>query len=159
MNIDELLARESIRQTLSNYTVAGDRLREDDFAAVFTADGVLETQGVPEQDMFRHEGREAIRQWMGRWRSAPAAGEGPVHQATFVRHHLATCKIDFTGPDTASVRTYWTAYTDIGPDHCGYYVDSFRREGEQWLICHRRIRLDWRSPDSLMFSAIARTTS
>ena len=38
------------------------------------------------------------------------------------------------GPDTAKSRTYWVAYTDIGPDHCGYYVDAFRKVGDRWLI-------------------------
>ena len=40
MTIDELLARESIRQTMANYTMAGDRLRVDDFVAVFTDDAI-----------------------------------------------------------------------------------------------------------------------
>jgi hypothetical protein len=33
MTLEELLARESIRQTMANYTMAGDRLRADDFVA------------------------------------------------------------------------------------------------------------------------------
>ncbi len=39
--------------------------------------------------------------------------------------------------------------TDIGPDHSGTYNDLFRKVGGQWLIAHRKIRVDWRSPDSL----------
>jgi len=154
----ELLAREAIRHTMASYTMAGDRLRTQDFLAVFTADAILETEGVPAQDAFRCAGLPAIRDWIARWRErAPHDGE-PVHQASFVRHHLATSLIEFVDDETARARTYWTAYTDIGPDHCGCYVDAFRKTGERWLIAHRRIRLDWRSPDSLMFTAIARTT-
>jgi 3-phenylpropionate/cinnamic acid dioxygenase small subunit len=155
MTLDEMLARESIRRTMADYTMAGDRLKADDFVAVFTEDAVLETDGVPETDAFRYEGRSQIREWITRWLKPPA--EGPVHQGTFIRHHLATCQIELTGPDTAKTRTYWTAYTDIGVDHCGYYLDSFRKVGERWLLAHRRIRLDWRSEQSLYTTAVTRT--
>ena len=155
MTVEELLAREGIRQTMASYTVAGDRLRGDDFIAVFTDDAVLESEGVPESDAFRYEGRQAIRNWIARWR--PAADAAPTHRATFVRHHLSTTNIELTGPDTAKARTYWVAYTDIGPDHCGYYIDVFRKTGEQWLIAHRKVRLDWRSPQSLFTTAISRS--
>jgi 3-phenylpropionate/cinnamic acid dioxygenase small subunit len=156
MTLDELLARESIRQTIVDYTMAGDRLREDDFVAVFTDDAVLESDGVPDSDAFRYEGGHAIREWIARWRSKPE-GAPRTHQATFVRHHLSTSKIELTGADTARARTYWVAYTDIGPDHCGYYLDTFRKVGEQWLIAHRRVRMDWRSSQSLFTTAIQRT--
>lgn len=155
MTLEELLAREQIRQTMVNYNMAGDRLKTEDFLAVFTEDAILETDGVPEQDAFRYEGRDAIRSWIARWREPPAGGA--VHQARFIRHHLSTCQIELTGPTTARTRTYWTAYTDIGPDHCGYYLDAFRKEEDRWLIAHRRIRLDWRSDRSLYTTAVART--
>ena len=158
MNESELLAREGIRHTMASYTMAGDRLHVENFAAVFTDDAILETEGVPQRDAFRHVGRAAIHGWMNRWRERPREGGESVHQASFVRHHLSTSLIEFLDQETARARTYWTAYTDIGPDHCGCYLDLFRKSGERWLIAHRRIRLDWRSPDSLMFTAIARTS-
>lgn len=153
MTIDELIARESIRQTMANYTMAGDRLRADDFMAVFTDDAVLESEGVQDSDVFRYEGRQALREWIARWRSG-ASGTS-ARRATFVRHHLSTSQVEFSAPDTAKARTYWVAYTDIGPDHCGYYIDVFRKTGERWLIAHRKVRLDWRSPESLFKTAIA----
>lgn len=153
MTLEELLARESIRQTMANYTMAGDRLRIDDFVAVFTDDAILESEGVPESDAFRYVGRQAMRAWFTRW-SRPAEGAPKTHQATFVRHHLSTAQIELTGADSARARTYWVAYTDIGPDHCGYYLDTYRKVNEQWLIAHRRIRMDWRSPQSLFTTAI-----
>ena len=163
MTIDELLASESIRQTLVSYTMSGDRLRVDDFVAVFTEDGILESDGVPESDAFRYEGRNSIRGWLTRWLPAAGASQAratsQAHPATFIRHHLSTSQIDLSATDTAKVRTYWTAYTDIGADHCGYYVDVLRKVGEHWLIAHRKVRLDWRSPQSLFTTAIARTRS
>ena len=155
MNLDELLAREAIRHTMARYTLAGDRLRAEEFVAVFTEDAVLASEGVDESDTFRHEGREAIREWMARWSRRGEAAQSPA--ATFVRHHLSTSQIELTGPDTAKARTYWVAYTDIGPDHCGYYIDRFRKTGEEWLIAERKVRLDWRSPNSLFTTAIRET--
>lgn len=162
MTPTELLDRESIRHTLACYTMAGDRLRTEEFITVFTDDAILETEGVPEQDAFRYQGRDAIHAWMSRWRAQPVheqveAEVKPIHQATFVRHHLATCQIAFDDSHTARTRTYWTAYTDIGPDHAGVYVDIFRKASDRWLIAHRKIRLDWRSPQSLMFTAVTNT--
>lgn len=151
MTLEDLLAREAIRDTMAKYTTAGDRLRIDDFVSCFTADAVMESEHVPADRMFRYEGHAAIRAWQERW----LEGEGATHGATFVRHHLSTSKIDLTGPDSASVRTYWVAWTDIGPDHAGYYVDTFRKEGGDWLIAHRRVRLDWEAETSLFRKAVA----
>jgi hypothetical protein len=156
MTLEELLDRERIRQTMVNYTMAGDRLRVEDFVAVFTADAVLESEGVPDSDAFRYEGVAAIRDWMMRWSRAPE-GVAQTRQASFVRHHLSTSQIELTGANTAKARTYWVAYTDIGPDHGGYYVDAFREVGDRWLIAHRKVRLDWRSPHSLFTTAVVRS--
>ena len=156
MSPAEAVARESIRHTLARYTIAGDRLRVEDFIAVFTQDAIMETDGVAAPDDFHFQGRDAIAAWMRGWSNPSTDPRQPVRRATFVRHHLATCLIDITGPDTASAKTYWMAYTDIGPDHCGYYVDNFRNTGEEWLIAHRRVRLDWRSPQSLFTTATSK---
>lgn len=156
MTLDDMLAREAIRDTMARYTTAGDRLHEDAFVAVFTEDAILESEKVPASDLFRYVGRTEIRQWIARWRTPPAA-VARTHQASFVRHHLSTCHIELTGPDSAMARTYWVAYTDIGPDHAGYYIDAFRKIGESWLIAHRRIRRDWQSSQSLFTNAVANT--
>jgi SnoaL-like domain len=156
MNVKELLAREAIRHTMARYTMAGDRLRSDDFIAVFTEDAVLASEGVEASDVFRYEGREAIREWIARWSRRSEAA--PSSRATFVRHHLANSLIELTGPERAKARTYWVAYTNIGPDHCGYYSDIFRKTGEDWLIAERKVRLDWRSPNSLFTSAVRDTS-
>ena len=157
MNIDTLLAYESIRQTIARYTTAGDRLRVDDFVAVFTDDAILEAEEVGANDAFVYRGKAEIGAWLQRWRDLAMEPSAIATQATFVRHHLSTCDIQVLGPSSAKARTYWTAYTDIGPDHCGYYVDEFRCEHGLWLLSHRKVRLDWRSPNSLFTMAIANT--
>jgi hypothetical protein len=156
MTLEDLLARESIRDTMARYNTSGDRLKVDDYAACFTEDGIMESQHDNPDMVFRYEGREAIRAWQAHWLEQALAGKA-VHGASFARHHLSTSKIDLTGPDTARVRTYWTAWTDIGPDHAGYYLDSFRKVGDDWLIAHRLVREDWRSPGSLFGGAVERS--
>lgn len=156
MTLDDLLAREAIRDTMARYNTAGDRLKVEEFVACFTADAVIESERSPGDYVFRYVGREAIRAWQERWRTPEPAVQA-VHSARFVRHHLSTSRIDLTGPTSATARTYWTAWTDIGPDHAGYYLDDFRREDGAWLIARRQVRLDWQSPDSLFETAIANT--
>jgi 3-phenylpropionate/cinnamic acid dioxygenase small subunit len=157
MQLDELLAREAIRKTLATYNAAGDRLKAERFLSVFTDDAIFESEGVPEDELFRYVGKSEIAQWMHRWQHQTNDTTTPTHQASFVRHHLSTCDIELTLADQARVRTYWSAWTDIGPDHAGYYLDEFRKVGEHWLIAHRRVRLDWRSDRSLFGGAILRT--
>jgi hypothetical protein len=156
MTLEALLARESIRQTMVDYTMAGDRLRVDDFVAVFVEDAVIESDGVAASDAFRYVGHQAIRDWINRW-GRSSADAPQARQATFVRHHLSTSQIELLDAEKANARTYWVAYTDIGPDHCGYYIDTFRKVSERWLIAHRKVRMDWRSPQSLFASAIVRS--
>lgn len=155
MTLEDVIAREAIRDTMAQYTTAGDRLRIDDFVSCFTQDAVMESEHVPADRMFRYQGRAAIRAWQERWLANAGKREGGTHGATFVRHHLSTSKIDLTGPDSATARTYWVAWTDIGPDHAGYYLDTFRKVDGQWLIAHRRVRMDWEAEASLFRGAVA----
>ena len=149
MTIDELLARESIRKTLAAYNSSGDRARFDEMMEQFTEDGVIELPGGA-----RYEGRDAIRGALSGVKDTATKAPAPEPNArpamTFLRHNITTCHIELTGENTASVRTYYNCYTDIGPDHCGYYADTFRKVGDRWLIAHRKCRLDWSSPDSMM---------
>lgn len=150
MTIDELLAREAIRDTVAKYNSSGDRSLVEDYAACFTRDGIIESTDRKGGRGIYFEGRDAILKWQTEWKSAPKGqDDGTVkRKAQFVRHNLTTCKIDLTGPDTADVRTYWMVITDVGPDHSGVYVDKFRKEDGQWLIAHRKVRTDWFAANS-----------
>jgi hypothetical protein len=154
MTLDELLARESIRDTLATYNIFGDRVRVEEFLTAFTEDAVLEFGGERQGERTRHQGREAIRRWMTDWTSRPKAAEpkpepAPKPHAMFVRHHIATSRIEFTGPETAEGRTYFAVYTPVGPDHAGVYIDKFRKIGDHWLIAHRQARTEWWAAGSL----------
>ncbi|MGE3328473.1 MAG: nuclear transport factor 2 family protein [Acidimicrobiia bacterium] len=134
MNNDDLIAREAIRHTLASYHIAGDGNDADGYAAVFTEDGVVRAGGM------EIAGREQLREWK--------AARTKVLTAAFVRHNLTTCKIDLTGPDSATGRAYFFVVTDVGPDHCGTYDDEYRKVGDEWLIASRNVDMLWLSPDS-----------
>jgi len=141
---EELKARAGIEKTLAACTQAGDARKADAYSACFAEDGVLEL-GEP---ICAIAGREAIRQWM----RAPSVIPQPKGGASpgFVSHHLTTCRIELTDAATATVRTYWLVTSAAGLDHNGYYDDSFRKEGDTWLLARRRPRTLWISPTSVL---------
>ena len=151
MKLDELLAREAIRATLARCTQAGDSLRGEDYAGCFTEDGVLQT-GMASAGMgLDLHGRAEILAWQTEMREP---GKGLGHSGAvpllFARHNLTTCKIELTGLDSATARTYWFVNTNIGPDHSGIYRDTFRRVDGEWLIAARRVKTEWAAENSLM---------
>jgi SnoaL-like domain len=143
MTLDDLLAREAIRETMAKYNLSGDSLRAEDFAACFTEDGILESAS---EGGFRYASRAEILAWQSGWRDSPSIDT--PRGAKFVRHNLTTSRIELTGPDSAKARTYWVVMTDIGPDHCGIYTDQFRKVGGEWLIAHRTVRTEWWAENS-----------
>jgi hypothetical protein len=148
MTVEELLAREGVRKTINLYNAAGDARDGAAFVRLFAADAVLEFAGFGPVPGFRSEGLEAIRTRTATW--SPVPGKDPsLSLASFIRHNLTTCRIDLTGADSATARTYFVVFTDIGPDHAGTYTDTLVRQGEEWLFQHRRIALDWRSAGSI----------
>jgi len=145
----ELSAREACRDTLAQYTHSGDRYLLEDFAGAFCADGVLEIRGA---EPLR--GREAI---MARFGGATAAmqaqGEAAKKRETgalrrIVRHNVTNVRFESLQPDEAVVASYFTVITEIGLDHMGRYRDRFVPVGDRWLIAHRFVSTDWRSPET-----------
>lgn len=148
MTRDESHAIEAVRQTITGYTIAGDSRDAEAYHPLFAEDAVLEFAGFPPVPGFRCEGRAEIRARVAGW--SPVPGEdASLSRTRFIRHNLTTCQIAITGPDTARARTYFIVFTEIGQDHMGTYDDRFVRRGDDWLFEHRRIALDWRSPESL----------
>lgn len=129
-----------IQQLLAIATQSGDARKADAYAECFAPDGVLELDE-------KIAGRETIRQWM----AAPSVIPQPKGGTPgFISHHLTTCRIDFTGPNTANARTYWLVTSASGLDHNGYYVDALQKIDGAWLIAHRRPKTLWISPDSVL---------
>jgi hypothetical protein len=148
MTLDSVIAREAIRQTIARYTIAGDSRDAEAFAALFTEDATLEFAGYPPVPGFCNQGAQEIRSRISSW-SSNAGADPSLRSTSFICHNLTTCQIELTSSDTARAKTYFVVFTDLGPDHSGTYSDELVRLGDRWLFAHRRIALDWRSPDSL----------
>lgn len=137
--LDELLAREAIRQLMAQYNTAGDTGRREELASVFADDAHLVAPGL---DLH---GKQAIV--AGLFRKPDAAAP----RFKVYRHHLTTSKVEFISKDAAKARTYFFVITEIGLDHTGVYTDEFRRDPAGWVLSRRAVRLDHVSQHSLQF--------
>jgi hypothetical protein len=150
MELWELVARECCRDTLAQYTHAGDRYQLDDFAGAFCEDGVLEIRG---QDPLR--GRAAIVERFGGATAAQqaqgvaAAARDAGSSRRIVRHTVTNIRFESVERSEATVASYFTVFTEIGLDHMGRYRDRLVPVGERWLLAHRFVSTDWRAPDSV----------
>ena len=147
MDAEEVSARAAIQAIVARYTFHGDRGRVDELAQCFADDGVLEFPG----------------QWIARGRdeilaqTSSVTGDTRERTRPLLRHHLATHYVEFSGASDARATTYFAAYTEIGPDHVGRYVDQLRRVGGEWLFAHRRVVVDWWAPDTIYPDEAARS--
>ncbi|HLK11391.1 MAG TPA: nuclear transport factor 2 family protein [Candidatus Binatia bacterium] len=139
MTLDELAARELIRDLVAAYAELADRGRFADVAALFTEDGVLEVAGGG-----THRGREAIHGFL--------AGAGAGLRATtgrpLVRHHVSNLRITLGAGAEATGACSFLVLTERGLDHWGRYRDAYVRDRDRWLFRHRRVRVDGWTPAS-----------
>ena len=146
MELWELTAREACRDTLAQYTHAGDRYLLEEFASAFCEDGVLEIRGAaPLPGRRRHHG--AVRRSGEATRVRQAAGAADDGRPRrVVRHNVTNVRFEAVSPTEATVASYFTVFTEIGLDHMGRYRDRLVPVGERWLIAHRFVSVDWRAP-------------
>lgn len=140
----ELEVRESVRQTLADYTAATDRFDLRALAACFDNEGVLEFTGGDEP----LRGRTEIEAGLGAALTRPSqpARRAPTH----VRHHVSSILFGSVARDRVEVSSYFAVHTDIGLDHWGRYRDVLVSVNGRWLFAHRRISVDAFAADSLM---------
>ena len=142
MEMWELAVRESVRQTLADYTAGTDRNRITDVAACFAPNGSLKfTGGEP---MI---GPEAIVAGLGTQVDRFAAGPVPL---THVRHHVSSVRFGAVARDRVEVSSYFLALTNIGVDHWGRYRDVLVPLDGRWLFASREAVADGFSSESLM---------
>jgi len=140
----ELAVRESVRQTLADYTGATDRFDLRALASCFAADGVLEFTGGAEPLI----GPSAIEAGLT---AALGQERDPSKRAPmYVRHHVSSIRFVTVTEHRVDVSSYFAVHTDIGLDHWGRYRDVLTPTDERWLFAHRRISVDAFAPDSLM---------
>lgn len=138
----ELAVRESVRQTLADYTAATDRFDLAALGACFAPDGVLEFTGGAD----RLTGPGDIVSGLASAMARPPSGKVPTH----VRHHVSSIRFESVERDRVEVSSYFAVHTDVGLDHWGRYRDVLALNDGRWLFAHRRIRVDGFAPDSLM---------
>ncbi|MGZ4795515.1 MAG: nuclear transport factor 2 family protein [Acidimicrobiia bacterium] len=133
MELWELVARESIRDTVARYNRAGDTGRYEEMVACFAPDGVLAVSGESE-----HHGRTALLAFF----SGVAASARPGF--THLRHCVTNLTIDVDGPTAASATSYFLVVTDIGLDHWGRYRDRLvpDPDSDRWLLAERAVKTD-----------------
>ena len=132
MELWELTAREACRDTLAQYTHAGDRYLLEEFASAFCEDGVLEIRGAAPL-----QGRAAIMERFGGTgeatrvrQAAGAVDDGRPRRV--VRHNVTNVRFEAVSPTEATVASYFTVFTEIGLDHMGRYRDRLVPVGERW---------------------------
>jgi hypothetical protein len=151
----ELSAREACRDTLAQYSHAGDRYLLEEFAGAFCEDGVLEIRGsdpiVGRTAIIERFGGETTamqtRQAAKEHATSAVTSDGPPRR--IVRHNVANIRFESVSISEAVVASYFTVFTEIGLDHMGRYRDRLVPVGSRWLIAHRFVSTDWRSPESV----------
>jgi hypothetical protein len=136
VTLEELLVREAIRDTLAIASQAGDHLDIEAYVGCFASDGILEYG-----DVLHKQGHAELRAWLQRAKAAEA-------KRGLLRHNVTSTRIEVQGTDAATARSYYLVYTDIGPDHFGWYNDSFVPHEGRWLFKRRLVGVDWVSPQS-----------
>jgi uncharacterized protein (TIGR02246 family) len=134
MDIEELMAREQIRDLVARYNSTADSGRFDETVELFAPDAVMEVGDAV------LEGREAIREMFAATKESLAghAAAGP----RYVRHLTATQQIDVVSPTEARSRCYFQVLLPHGLDHWGRYLDTLGLVEGRWRFTHRRVITD-----------------
>lgn len=141
MQLDELLAREAIRDLVARYNSTGDSGRFAETLALFADDAVLERPDG------RFEGLAAIEsQFHGAATdlSHLAGPDGRVH----LRHFTSTHQIDVDG-ETATGRCYYQVLLPLGLDHWGRYLDTYAVRDGRWVFTSRKVTIDGHHPGGM----------
>ena len=134
MNLDELLAREEIRDVVKRLARGTDRLDADLIRSCYHADG------FDDHNVFRGSGSE-FAQWV----------LDTLDGFDATMHFVADPYISLDG-EIALVDTYCVAHHLSTPDADGRgddmilglrYVDRFEYRGGRWLIAKRVCAFDW----------------
>jgi ketosteroid isomerase-like protein len=139
--VENLLAREAIRDLVARYNYFGDRGRFDEFGDLFTADAVLEFTNA---DGVRREARGRV-QIVDLVRSVGAdfmAESRTAGWPPYIRHSVSTHIIDLTDADTATGRAYVTVIRAFGLAEWGTYRDRYSRVRDHWRIDRRAATTD-----------------
>lgn len=141
MQLNDLLAREAIRDLVARYNAYGDSGLFDRLMELFAPDATLEISPGT------YHGHDEIRSVFTGTRDH--ARQTSADRPPYLRHCTATHQIDLVDESTATGRCYFSVLTRVGLDHWGRYIDEYRMTDGEWRFAHRRVITDDFSPDSL----------
>ena len=133
MQLDELIAREAIREVVAAYSHHADAGRFDELVTLFAPDGVLDVKGEPPV-----AGHDAIRAYLG------GVGRNLADTSTtrMIRHFVTNLLIEISTASEATGTCYFVVVTDAGVDHWGRYRDTYTRQGDTWMFARRTVTTD-----------------
>ena len=167
MTLDDLLAREAVRDLVTRYNSYGDSGKFDLLWPLFAADAVMEIISASGA-RATHTGLDEIKQIFSRANDLVAGPAGAGRNAgVYIRHSTATHQIDLVDADHGVGRCYFAVI--IGPvgglvgglddgsvdgsagglDHWGRYVDDYVRIDGAWRFQRRKVYVDGTSVESL----------
>ena len=134
----QLADRAAIMEVMHEYIWTVDSLDADGYAAVFTTDAVIDSNGS------LIEGHEAIRKVVTGMAERQAANRAAGKPIGALYHVVSNERIRFTGADAAVYTSYWQTmrkgqdnrYTTGG---FGRSEDHLVRQAGKWLIKHRKL--------------------
>lgn len=134
--------REEIEDLLWRYARTLDSADADGYAAVYTEDGEFTAgrQGI--------KGREALHKFVADLKASREERRANGQNPGGTLHMTANHRIEFTGPDSATVHSYWiTIFPSAGPENpvrlgaAGRAEDQLVRVDGKWLIKVRNVGL------------------
>lgn len=144
MTLDELIARENVRDTYARYNHAGDRGQLKQLSSCFIEDGILEVKGG-----FTARGRREIVAALTDIAPRIARTDTPPLGAHhIVRHYVANLLFTSVCPERIETQAYFVVFQVDAVDHWGRYRDVLVPVEDRWLFAHRRVSVDGKRPES-----------
>src|SRR4051794_12323358 len=131
MDVDELLVREAVRDTITRYNAAGDRGDLDGLAACFQPDGTLAIRG-----QAPYVGRAAIVAGLSTV-GQPLDGAVDRTPIGYLHHSVTTLHFVSIAPDEVRTTAYFSVLTRMGLDHWGRYRDRLVPAEGGWRFAIR----------------------
>lgn len=136
----QLRDRWQIEELMWRYARTLDSADADGYVAVYTEDGYFDA------GQMRIEGREALHKFVADLKSSREARAARGEPPGGTLHMTANHHVEFTGPDSATVHSYWvTMFPPAGADNparvgaVGRAEDQLVRVNGQWLIKARNV--------------------
>jgi uncharacterized protein (TIGR02246 family) len=141
VQLQYLMDRIAVEDTMAKYAKAVDYGTPEEYAALFTEDGLVRSQG------HDYVGREAIQKMITPILGKPAPGAPPRRR---LRHILSNDNYELDG-NTAHVFGSWATIASVGDrgpqiGGIGYYTDTLVKVNGTWLIAKHILYVDLAAP-------------